>query len=59
MRAPWRQQLDFVMHYSSGVAISLFLWRDLIADATGALTTLTLTWIVRCFTMKRQAAAAD
>ena len=103
------------MHYSGGVAISLFLWRaldcfahcfgsltpfarhlftfalactvglfwefaelfsdvvygahiqhsvretvrDLIADATGALTTLTLTWIVRCFTMKRQAAAAD
>ncbi len=115
MRAPWRHQLDFVMHYSGGVAISFFLWhaldcfahwfgrltpfarylftfalactvglfwefaelfsdvvyhtriqqsihetmRDLIADATGALTTLTLTWIVRCLTTKRQAAAAD
>jgi hypothetical protein len=114
MRTPWRQQLDFVMHYSGGVAISFFLWhaldcfahwfgrltpfarylftfalactvglfwefaelfsdvvyhthiqqsihetmRDLIADATGALTTLTLTWMVRCFTMKRDEPAA-
>jgi len=113
MHAPNRQQLDFVMHYSGGVAISFFLWhtldcfahrfgqltvfarylftftlactvglfwefaelfsdvmlgshiqynvretmRDLIADATGALTTLTLTWFVRCFTTKREAAA--
>ncbi|MFZ2282037.1 MAG: hypothetical protein WAW39_29840 [Prosthecobacter sp.] len=113
MRAPWRQQLDFVMHYSGGVAISFFIWhaldcfahwfgsltpfarylftfalactvglfwefaelfsdvvfgshiqhsvretmRDLIADATGALTTLTLTWMVRCFTVKREAKA--
>ena len=113
MHAPNRQQLDFVMHYSGGVAISFFLWhtldcfahrfgqltvlarylftftlactvglfwefaelfsdvmlgshiqynvretmRDLIADATGALTTLTLTWFVRCFTTKHEAAA--
>ncbi len=109
MRTPYRQQLDFVMHYSGGVAIAFFLWhaldcfahwfgqltafarylftfalactvglfwefaelysdvvygthiqhtiretlRDLIADATGALTTLTLVWLVRCFTAKR------
>ncbi len=102
---PWRQPLDFVMHYSGGVAISFFFWhmldcfthwfgqltpsarylftftlacttglfwefmelasdvfrhthiqhsihetmRDLIADATGALTTLTLVFVVRCF----------
>jgi hypothetical protein len=113
MRAPNRQQLDFLMHYSGGVAISFFLWhaldcfahwfgkltpfaryvftftlactvglfwefaelfsdivlhthiqynvretmRDLIADATGALTTLTLTWMVRCFTTKGGAMA--
>lgn len=100
----WRQRLDFLMHYSGGVAIGFFLWhaldcfahwlgsltpfarylftfalactvglfwefaelfsdvffhtriqfsvretmRDLIADATGAATTLTLTWLVRC-----------
>jgi len=112
MHAPNRQQLDFVMHYSGGVAISFFLWhtldcfahkfgqltpfarylftfalactvglfwefaelfsdiklgthiqynvretmRDLIADATGALTTLVLTWFVRCFTAKGEAA---
>lgn len=105
LRTPWRQQLDFAMHYSGGVAISFFLWhaldsfaswfgaltpfaryvftfalactaglfwefaelysdvfhhthiqhsvhetmRDLIADATGALTTLTGVFIVRCF----------
>ena len=111
LRSPYRQQLDFVMHYSGGVAIAFFLWhtldcfahrfgqltpfarylftfalactvglfwefaeffsdlvygthiqynvretmRDLIADATGALTTLTLTWIVRCFTTPGQA----
>jgi len=108
MHAPNRQQLDFLMHYSGGVAISFFLWhaldcfahwfgkltpfarylftftlactvglfwefaelfsdvklgthiqynvretmRDLIADATGALTTLVLTWFVRCFTAR-------
>lgn len=102
---PYRQTLDFAMHYSGGVAISFFLWhvldcfapwfgtltsfakhvftfamactvglfweflelamdviyhthiqhsihetmRDLIADATGALTTLTLLFVVRCF----------
>ncbi|MGV3662468.1 MAG: hypothetical protein ACO1TE_19950 [Prosthecobacter sp.] len=101
---PYRQPLDFVMHYSGGVAIAFFLWRaldcfapwfgtltsfarylftfalactvglfwefaelasdvfrhthiqhsihetmrDLIADATGALTTLTLVFLVRC-----------
>lgn len=101
MRTPWRQALDFVMHYSGGVAIAFFLWHalhylaawfgavtrfgrylftfalactvglfwefaelasdvfrhthiqhsiretmgDLIADATGALTTLTLVFI--------------
>ncbi|WP_395717722.1 hypothetical protein [Prosthecobacter sp.] len=101
---PWRQPLDFAMHYSGGVAISFFLWhaldcfaswfgtltpfaryvftfalactvglfwefaelfsdvvyhtriqhsihetmRDLIADATGALTTLAGLFIVRC-----------
>lgn len=101
----YRQPLDFVMHYSGGVAIAFFLWhalecfahwlghltpfarylftfalactvglfwefaelfsdivfhthiqfsvretmRDLIADATGALTTLTLLWLARCF----------
>lgn len=105
MRTPYRQQLDFVMHYSGGVAIAYFFWhaldcfaswfgtltvfarylftfalactmglfwefaelysdvvyhtriqhsiretmRDLIADATGALTTLTLVFLVRCF----------
>lgn len=103
MRTPWRQALDFAMHYSGGVAISFFLWhalhylaawfgtltvfgryvftfalactvglfwefvelasdvfyhthiqqsihetmRDLIADATGALTTLTGVFICR------------
>lgn len=102
---PYRQPLDFVMHYSGGVAIAYFLWhaldcfaswfgtltpfaryvftfcmactvglfwefaelasdviyhthiqhsihetmRDLIADATGALTTLTLLFVARCF----------
>ena len=30
--------------------------RDLIADATGALTTLVLTWFVRCFTAKGETA---
>ncbi len=101
---PWRQPLDFVMHYSGGVAIAFFLWhaldcfahwfgaltpfaryvftfalactvglfwefaelysdvvhhthiqhsvhetmRDLVADATGALTTLAGVFIVRC-----------
>ena len=109
---PWRQRLDFLMHYSGGVAIAFFLWhaldcfahwfgsltpfarylftftlactvglfwefaelfsdvvygthiqqtihetmRDLIADATGALTTLVLTWFVRCFTAKGETA---
>jgi hypothetical protein len=102
----YRQPLDFVMHFSGGVAIAFFLWhaldcfahwfgqltpfarylftftlactvglfwefaelfsdivyhthiqfsvretmRDLIADATGALTTLALLWLARCFT---------
>lgn len=102
---PWRQPLDFIMHYSGGVAIAFFLWhaldcfahwfgtltpfaryiftfalactvglfwefaelysdvvhhtriqhsvhetmRDLIADATGALTTLAGVFVVRCF----------
>jgi len=111
--SPYRQQLDFVMHYSGGVAISFILWhaldcfahwfgsltpfarylftfalactvglfwefaeffsdlvfgshiqysiretmRDLIADATGALTTLALTWLVRCFARRGEAAA--
>lgn len=111
---PYRQPLDFVMHYSGGVAIAFFLWhaldcfahwfgrltpfarylftfalactvglfwefaelfsdvvygthiqfsvretmRDLIADATGAMTTLTLVWLVRRFA-KRHDAAAD
>ena len=31
--------------------------RDLIADATGAATTLVLTWMVRCFTVKPIATA--
>ena len=109
----FREPLDFVMHYSGGVAISFFLWhaldcfahwlgrltifarylftfalactvglfwefaeffsdvefgthiqysvhetmRDLIADATGAATTLVLTWMVRCFTVKPIATA--
>ena len=109
---PWRQRLDFLMHYSGGVAIAFFLWhaldcfahwfgsltsfarylftfalactvglfwefaelfsdvvygthiqqtiretmRDHIADATGALTTLVLTWFVRCFTAKGETA---
>lgn len=109
MRTPWRQALDFAMHYSGGVAISFFLWhalhylaswfgtltsfgrylftfaltctvglfwefaelasdvfyhthiqqsihetlRDLIADASGALTTLALVFVARCF--RRQA----
>jgi len=113
LHTPYRQQLDFVMHYSGGVAIAFFLWhaldcfahwfgkltpfarylftfalactvglfwefaelysdvvygshiqhnvretmRDLIADATGALTTLALTFVVRCFLKKRDAAA--
>ena len=103
LRTPYRQQLDFVMHYSGGVAIAFFFWhaldcfahwfgtltafaryvftftlactvglfwefaelysdvvygshiqhsihetmRDLIADTTGALTTLTLVFLVR------------
>ncbi len=115
MHTSYRQQLDFVMHYSGGVAISYFLWhaldcfahwfgqltvfarylftfalactvglfwefaeffsdvqfgthiqysvhetmRDLIADATGAATMLTLTWIVRCFTAKPAAMAGQ
>ena len=29
MRTPWRQALDFVMHYSGGVAISFFIWHAL------------------------------
>ncbi|MFN0079887.1 MAG: hypothetical protein ACKVY0_25765 [Prosthecobacter sp.] len=105
---PWRQPLDFVMHYSGGVAIAFFAWhaldcfaswfgtltafarylftftlactvglfwefaelysdivygshiqhsihetmRDLIADATGALTTLALVFLVRCVIRK-------
>ena len=109
LRTPYRQQLDFVMHYSGGGAIAFFLWhaldcfahwfgkltpfarylftfalactvglfwefaelysdvvygshiqhnvretmRDLIADATGALTTLALTFVVRCVVKKR------
>ena len=113
LRSPYRQQLDFVMHCSGGVAITFFLWhtldcfahwfgrlsilarylftfalactvglfwefaeffsdvvygthiqynvretmRDLIADATGALTTLTLTCLVRCLTTKRDSTA--
>lgn len=100
---PYREQFDFLMHYSGGVAISFFIWhaldcfahwfgtltsfarylftfalactvglfwefgelyldvfydmhiqhsieetmRDLIADATGALTTLSLTLVAR------------
>lgn len=104
MDTPYRQQLDFVMHYSGGVAIAFFAWhaldclapwfgtlttfarylftftlactvglfwefaelfsdvvygsniqhsiretmRDLIADATGALTALALIFLVRC-----------
>ncbi|WP_395742232.1 hypothetical protein [Prosthecobacter sp.] len=111
MFTPWRKPLDFVMHYSGGVAIAFFLWhaldcfahwfgqltafarylftfalactvglfwefaelysdvfhgthiqqsvretlRDLIADATGALTTLALVWLVRCRRAKRPA----
>jgi Zn-dependent protease len=109
LQTPYRQQLDFVMHYSGGVAIAFFLWhalycfahwfgkltpfarylftfalactvglfwefaelysdvvygshiqhnvretmRDLIADATGALTTLGLTFAVRCLVKQR------
>ena len=105
---PYRQPLDFVMHYSGGVAIAYFLWhgldcfaswlgaltafarhlftfalactvglfwefmelamdvihhthiqhsvhetmRDLIADATGALTTLVLIFVARCLGRK-------
>ncbi|MBE2284199.1 MAG: hypothetical protein IAE77_12150 [Prosthecobacter sp.] len=108
---PWRQPLDFVMHYSGGVAISYFLWhaldcfaswfgtltafarylftfalactvglfwefaellsdvvyhthiqhsihetmRDLIADATGAMTTLALVFGARCFARRPEA----
>ena len=33
--------------------------RDLIADATGALTTLALTFVVRCVTTQRGAAAVQ
>lgn len=106
---PWRQPLDFVMHYSGGVAISFFVWhaldcfaswfgkltafarylltfslactiglfwefaelasdvfrgthiqhsihetmRDLVADATGALTTLVGVFVVRCWSGKK------
>lgn len=109
MRTPWREPLDFVMHYSGGVAIAFFCWhaldcfahwfgqltafarylltftlactiglfwefaelysdvvygshiqhsiretmRDLIADATGALTTLALVFVVRCIRRTR------
>ncbi len=112
VHTPYRQQLDFLMHYSGGVAIAFFLWhaldcfahwfgrltvfarylftfalactvglfwefaelysdvvygthiqhsipetmRDLVADATGALTTLMLIWLVRCFVKKSDAA---
>lgn len=112
---PWRQPLDFVMHYSGGVAISFFCWhaldclphwfgkltafarylltftlactiglfwefaelasdvfrgthiqhsihetmRDLVADTTGALTTLTLVLLVRCFARKSPAPSED
>ena len=105
LRTPYRQQLDFVMHYSGGVAIAFFFWhalnclaswfgqltpfarhlftfalactlglfwefaelfsdvfygthiqhsvhetmRDLVADATGALTTLAGVFVVHCF----------
>lgn len=108
LRTPWRKPLDFVMHYSGGVAISFFCWhaldcfapwfgkltafarylltftlactiglfwefaelasdvfrgthiqhsihetmRDLVADTTGALTTLALVFLVRCVARK-------
>lgn len=112
LRTPWRQALDFVMHYSGGVAISFFIWHalhhlkawfgtltsfgryvftfalactvglfwefaelasdvfrhthiqhsiretmgDLIADATGALTTLAGVFIVRLMRARKEKA---
>ncbi|GEM_PF-721781 len=109
MRTPWREPLDFVMHYSGGVAIAFFFWhaldcfaswfgqltafarylftfalactaglfwefaelysdvvhgshiqhsihetmRDLIADATGALTTLAFVLLIRSVTRRK------
>lgn len=40
LRTPWRQQLDFAMHFSGGVAISFFLWHalDCFAHWFGTLT---------------------
>lgn len=107
---PYRQPLDFVMHYSGGVAIAYLIWhaldcfaswfgtltpfakhvftfamactvglfwefmelgmdvvyrtriqhsihetlRDLIADATGALTTLALLFLASCFRKRKR-----
>ncbi|WP_395740020.1 hypothetical protein [Prosthecobacter sp.] len=115
IHSPNRQKLDFVMHYSGGVAISFFIWhaldcfahwfgqltafarylftfslactvglfwefaelfsdivlhthiqysiretlRDLVADATGAMTTLTGVWVARCFTQAKEAPQAQ
>lgn len=115
VHTPWRQRLDFLMHYSGGVGIAFFFWhmldclahwfgqltvfarylftfalactmglfwefaelysdvvygthiqhsihetmRDLVADATGALTTLVLIWVVRCLVKKRDAVDAQ
>ena len=41
MDTPYRQQLDFVMHYSGGVAIAFFAWHalDCLAPWFGTLTT--------------------
>ncbi len=40
LRTPWRQQLDFAMHFSGGVAISFFIWHalDCFAHWFGTLT---------------------
>lgn len=110
MHTPWRQPLDFVVHYSGGAAIAFFFWhaldcfaswfgqltafarylftftlactmglfwefaelfsdvvygshiqhsiretmRDLIADTTGAVTTLALVFLVRCVVRRGQ-----
>lgn len=40
LKTPYRQQLDFVMHYSGGVAIAFFFWHalDCFAHWFGSLT---------------------
>lgn len=40
MRTPWREPLDFVMHFSGGLTIAFFIWHalDCFASRFGTLT---------------------